>query len=206
MFPVLSRTARLTAAAIALIALASLAIRFAITLDDHAGDPVATLWDLARFFTILTNALVVVTFGLAALRRQGQGVSAPWLAALTLAMILVGAVYHVLLSHLTDFSGWALIADHGFHTAAPLACTLWWLAYAPKRALVYADLPSFVVWPAVYVAYALWRGAATADYPYPFMDLMERSQPVVATNLAGLTLVLLLGGVIFVSIGRYADR
>jgi hypothetical protein len=204
MFPVLSRRARLFAALIALIALASLVIRFLITLEEHGGDPVAALWDLARFFTILTNLLVVTTFGLAAIRRNGFAQA--WTAALTLAMILVGGVYHALLSHLTDFSGWALVADHGFHTVVPIACLIWWLAYAPKRDLVYADLPTFVVWPVVYVAYALWRGAYTADYPYPFMDLVERSQPVVATNLAGLTLVMLLGGVIFISIGRYADR
>jgi len=204
MFPVLSRRARLFAAVIALVALASLAIRFVITLADHDGDPVAAIWDLARFFTILTNALVVLSFGLVAIRRNGFPQA--WIAALTLAMILVGAVYHVLLSHLTDFGGWALVADHGFHTIVPIACLIWWLVQAPKRTLVYADLPSFIVWPVVYVAYALWRGAATADYPYPFMDLTDLSRPAVATNLAGLTIVLLLGGVLFISIGRFADR
>ncbi len=176
------------------------------------GGAMATIWALARFFTILTNLAVAVTFGMAASRRGGFAASqhgneaAPWIAALTLAMVLVGGTYHVLLAGITDFVGLGAWANHGLHSVVPVACLLWWLAYAPKRTLDYGDLPMFVLWPCLYVAYALARGAADGVYPYPFMDLPEKGAVEVAFNLAGLSIALLIGGVFFVMIGKFTDR
>ena len=64
----------------------------------------------------------------------------------------------------------------------------------------------FVLWPVIYVAYALGRGAQDGIYPYPFVDLSTLSREAVAVNLAGLAVVFLLGGVLMISIGRFADR
>lgn len=204
MFPALSKTARLSAALIAVIALASVVGMFFHLNTVRAQSYAETAYDMSRFFTILTNIAVFATFMLAALRRNG--VYPPWLAALTLAMIMVGGVYHALLSHLTDFSGIGIWSDHGLHTVVPIGLFLWWLAYAPKRNLIFADLPIFTLWPSVYVAYALWRANLDGIYPYPFMDAGELGAAAAAINLAGLTIVLLLGGVVFVTIGRFADR
>lgn len=204
MFPALPFFARFTAALIAALALASIVARYLY--DQSLGDepPLETIWSLARFFTLLTNTLVVVTFAAAAFRRDG--VSAAWLAALTLSIMLVGAVYHVLLAGLVSFTGLGIWADQGLHTAVPIACFVWWLFCAPKRTLQYRDLPMFIVWPCVYVSYALARGARDGIYPYPFMNLSQIDATEVATNLAGLVIVLLMGGVIFIMVGRFADR
>jgi hypothetical protein len=205
MFPALPPKARLSAALIALVAIASIVGFYAYSLDTgRYGSPPEAVWGMARFFTILTHILLAITFAAAALRRDG--VSAPWIAALTLAVVLVGTVYHTLLRGIVVFEGYGLWADHGLHSVVPVASLLWWFAYAPKRTLEYADLPMFILWPCVYVAYALARGDADGIYPYPFMDLTELGPLSVATNLSGLLLVLLLGGVIFVMIGRFADR
>lgn len=205
MFPALRPPARWTAAAIALVALASVAgIARAqmISQDQSLGE---AAWVLARFFTILTNLLVALTFATAATRRQG--VDGAWLAALTLAIVMVGLVYHALLAGLVEFTTTlGALSNQGLHSVVPSACALWWLVYAPKRGLTYADLPIFALWPSIYVAYALGRGAQDGIYPYPFMDPVELGAAVVAVNLAGLTILLLLGGVILVSIGRFADR
>ena len=168
------------------------------------GDEATTIWAMARFFTVLTNLAVSVTFAAAALRRDG--IDAPWISALTLAMVLVAAVFHTLLSGNTIYVGLGEWANQGLHTVVPAACLLWWIAYAPKRALHFRDLPMFIVWPCVYVSYALWRGAQDGIYPYPFMDLASKPPAEVSINLAGLVLSLLIGGLIFVMIGRFADR
>lgn len=190
---------------ITLIAAGSVVGMFLYNLETgRYGDEDTTAWAMARFFTILTNLAVAVTFAAAALRRDGIGPA--WIAALTLAMLLVGAVYHTLLSGITAYVGLGAWANHGLHTVVPIACLLWWIAFAPKRGLQFRDLPTFIVWPCVYVAYALARGARDAIYPYPFMDLTESSAVAVAINLAGLLLVLLIGGLIFVMIARFADR
>lgn len=190
---------------IALLAVASVAGMFFYNLEvDRYGGEVETAWAMARFFTILTNLAVAVTFAAAALKRDGIG--APWISALTLAMLLVSAVFHTLLSDIRTYEGLGFWANHGLHTVVPAACLLWWIAFAPLRMLTYRDLPMFIVWPCVYVAYALARGARDGTYPYPFMDLATKSAAEVALNLAGLLIVMLIGGVIFVMIGRFADR
>jgi hypothetical protein len=205
MFPALPPRARWAAALIAALSAVSVVGIYAYNLDTgRYATPSEAIWELARFFTILTHVLATLTFGAAALRRDGVG--APWLAALTLAVILVGAVYHTLLRGITVFEGYGLWADHGLHTVVPVACALWWIAYAPKQTLAYADLPMFVVWPVVYVAYSLARAARDGVYPYPFMDIAEIGAGAVVTNLSGLLLLLFLGGLIFVMIGRFADR
>lgn len=205
MFPALPPQARLTAAIVALVAMVSVVALFFYNLETGRYDtPRNAVWAMARFFTILTNIAVAITFATAALRRNGIG--APWIAALTLAVILTGGVYHTLLRGITVLESYGAWADNGLHSFVPVAALLWWLLYAPKRTLRYADLPMFIVWPCVYIAYALARGARDGIYPYPFMDLTELGSLSVATNLAGLLLALLLGGVVFVMIGRFADR
>jgi hypothetical protein len=97
-------------------------------------------------------------------------------------------------------------ADHGLHTAVPVALVVWWLVHAPKRRLGYVDLPLFVLWPSIYAAYALWRGARDGVYPYPFIDLSAIAAGAAALNMAGLMAVFLLGGVAMIGIGRFADR
>ncbi len=190
---------------IALVAIASVVGLFVYNMDTgRYGDEPTTAWAMARFFTVLTSLLVALTFTSAALRRGGPRPA--WIAALTLAMALVGAVYHALLSGITTYTGIGEWADQGLHTFVPIACLLWWIAFAPKRSLQFRDLPMFIVWPCVYVAYALWRGAQDAVYPYPFIDMVEISPTAVLINLAGLLGVLLVGGLILILIGRFADR
>ncbi|MDG3042648.1 Pr6Pr family membrane protein [Roseicyclus marinus] len=205
MFPQLSRSARRTALLIALVSAVSLGVQVWHLMSVLERDLAATLLDMARYFTILTHVLVVVTFAIVS-RPWRNGVSGPWLAALTLSMVMVGAVYHLLLSELVDFTGLGWWADQGLHTIGPLAVFLWWLFHAPKRRLVYADLPIFVMWPSVYAAYVLGRGAQDGVYPYPFIDLPVIGEAAAAVNLAALLLVFLLGGVAMIAIGRYADR
>lgn len=190
---------------IALIAAGSVVAMFFYNLEiGRYGDEATTAWRMARFFTILTNLAVAATLATAALRRDGIGPA--WIAALTLAMVLVGAVFHTLLSGITTYEGYGAWSNQGLHTVVPIACVVWWIAFAPKHGLQTRDLPTFIVWPCVYVAYALARGAQDGIYPYPFMDLAEKSPTEVLINLTGLLLVLLIGGVIFIMAARFADR
>lgn len=205
MFVVLPRSARRMALAIAVSALVSVCAQFTHLQTRQDLHWAVTAWDMARYFTILTNLLVVVTFG--AMSRPVRGdLAAPWLAALSLAAIMSGAIYHLVLSHLVSFTGLGWWADHGLHSVTPTLIALWWITYAPKQRLDYGDLPIFVLWPAIYGAYVLARGAADGVYPYPFIDLSTMAPVAVATNMAGLCVLFLLGGVLMILIGRFADR
>ncbi|MEQ8366737.1 MAG: hypothetical protein RIB61_08515, partial [Roseicyclus sp.] len=71
MFPALSRPARRTAAMIACLAAISVVAQF-LHLNAVSQEPYSdTALSMARYFTILTSGFVIVTFAVAATRRQG---------------------------------------------------------------------------------------------------------------------------------------
>lgn len=205
MFPVLSTAARVQALVIAALALASLLAQWLYLMEARGTGPVETLLEMARFFTILTMSLVVVAF-VYAFFNPTRGLGAPLSGALTLAVIMTGAVYHLLLARYWNPDGIGVLADWGLHTIVPAAVFLWWLAHAPKTPLVWADLPAFALWPAVYMTYALGLGALDGRYPYPFMDPTVAGPWPVAATLSILGLLVLLGGVLMIGLGRFADR
>lgn len=205
MFPVLSRAARLQALAIAGLAAAALLAQWVYLMDLRGTGPLTTLVEMARFFTILTTVLVVIAFAGFSVRKW-RGPGAPMPAALTLSVALTGGVYHALLADLWNPTGLGILADWGLHTVVPILVLVWWLLHAPKTSLVWADLPIFALWPSVYVAYAL--GLATVDgvYPYPSMDPRLHGVGQVMATLGILGIAVLLGGVVMIGIGRFADR
>ena len=184
--------ARGMALIIALIALLSISLSLA---DDvlRAGLSVpAALLELSRFFTILTNALVVVT--LARFAMNPVTVGSEWLCALMLSIAMVGAVY------------WGLYANQGLHTSVPIAFVLWWLACAPKAGLGYVDVAWFAAWPLLYVSYALTRAQIDGRYPYPFLDVNALGWGPVLVNIGELSVALLGAGLLVVIAVRFFTR
>jgi hypothetical protein len=205
MFPVLSRAARLQALILAGLAAASVVAQWAYLMELRGTGAFETVVQMLRFFTILTMVLVVIAFLTVAISKT-RGLSAPMLAALTLSVVMTGAVYHVMLTEFWDPTGLGILADWGLHTVVPLAVLLWWLFHAPKTALIWADLPAFALWPSVYVAYALGLARHDGVYPYPFMDPGVQEVERVFATLGILGVLVLLGGVAMIGIGRFADR
>ncbi|MEO6225335.1 MAG: Pr6Pr family membrane protein [Sphingomicrobium sp.] len=158
---------RAAAALTALICWAALGIRFAVT-NAGTHDPLATLWILARFFTITTNLAVAVAMTIVAF---GKPLSDFVLGGLTLAILLVGIVYALLLAKLYHLTGGALVADTLMHKVSPVAMTLYWFVFAPHSRLRWSAPWWWALYPIGYFAYALGRGASDGLYPYPFMDV-----------------------------------
>lgn len=48
------------------------------------------------------------------------------------------------------------------------------------RALEYWDIPALGLWPAIYLAYLMWRGSLDGGYIYPFLDPTLLGREVVA--------------------------
>jgi hypothetical protein len=178
------------AALVALICWAGLAIQFRATYASH-HDVAATLWILLRFFTVITNLLVAVVMTAAALGRRAS----PFvLGGLTLAILLVGAVYLTLLRGLLELSGGALLADTLLHKVAPLATAAWWLLFAPRAKLRWSAPWWWALFPAVYFVYVLARGQVDGHYPYPFVDVAKLGWTQVALNAAGIAFAFVLAG------------
>ena len=181
---------RIAAAVIALIAWIGLAVQFNATFGN-SGSLGETLWILTRFFTVLTNFIVAITFTAITLGRQ---VSPSVLGGVTLAIALVGAVYMLLLRGLLELSGGALLADTLLHRVTPVLVPLWWLVWALKGDLNTRDPWLWALYPLVYFAYAIARGLSGDKYPYPFMNVAEIGWLQTLVNSAAIALGFVVAG------------
>lgn len=145
-----------------------------------------TLWGLAGFFTILTNALMAATMLTIAL--TGNRLSFGWMTMVTLSMIVVGVVYHALLAHLFNFSGLNWWTDQAFHTIFPALMLWFWLMETTRHDPRGGQPLWWLIWPSGYAVYALGRGAVTGWYPYPFLDVGLIGAGAVAVNVAAMVL------------------
>jgi hypothetical protein len=191
--------ARGAALAISAIAIAGLATNFAALWSTHSA--VTTAWMLLRYFTITTNLVVAGLF--AKIAVSGDVHAAPKLMGGTvLSIVLVGIVYAVLLSGQRNLSGGSLIADVLLHRITPVAVPLFWLWLVPKGSLARRDPFVWVLYPLVYFAYALARGASDGLYAYPFMDPSALGWPRTVLNAAAIGLCFLVAGQAFVWVDR----
>lgn len=201
-----SSRARTTALLLGLVTLAALFLQYALMVGTFAAEgkgPMAALWRFLGYFTLLTNSWVaLMMLGIGA----GRSVSARWMTAVTLAILLVGIVYHLLLAHLYDPAGWNMVADQLVHTVVPAAMLAWWLAFVDRAALKATDVGVFIAWPIAYTAYVLVRGAVDGWYPYFFMDVPALGLPRVLLNIAGLGMAFAVSGLGFVALGRIRSR
>lgn len=196
--------ARSTAGVIALIAWVGLVVQF-IAVAEQGGSAAEALWIILRYFTVVTNLLVAVVLTGVALGRPGCR-SQSLLGLVTLSILFVGAVYVVLLRGLVELSGGALIADIITHYVVPSLTPLFWLLFAPKGRLRWHDPLLWAIYPLVYFAYALMRGASDGKYPYPFMDIPKVGWPAALTTVAIILVIYLVVGLVFVWLGRWLDR
>lgn len=185
-----SNASKLFAAALALVAGATLVLRVVLKAPE-AGGVVGALSYLSQFFTILTNLLV---FALAVSVLCGMRVAPRLAKSLTIAIVGVGIVYHAVLAQLLDLSGLALLADHGVHTVVPIMTFMWWMLYAPKRGLALGEVFVWTIWPLSYCGYILIRASFSGFYPYPFLNLPE-------LGVGGLVQSILLLSLAFIMIG-----
>lgn len=192
---------RLFASAIALTALTALIAQYFVSATLMGSpNPSTVLWRMAGYFTVLTNSLVVFTFARTAISGQQNGPL--WSGGLTLWICAVGAVYHTVLAGLWKPEGLAWWADQGLHTAVPFLVLIWWIGFANKSGLHLYSTLMWLIWPLVYCAYAMIRGAASGFYPYPFIDVATLGTGQVTVNIAILITAFGLGGLCLVAIAR----
>lgn len=187
-----SGTIRIAATAIALFGWAGLAVQFNAIMDQGMSAP-ATLWIMLRYFTILTNLIVVIVFTGVALGKSAFA-RPSLLGGTTMAIVLVGVVYHLLLRGLLELSGGAKLADTILHYVIPIAVLIFWLFLAPKGELTRRDPPLWIAYPLAYLIYALIRGGVEGTYAYPFLDVVRHGWPQVAVTSLVILLAFLAGG------------
>lgn len=156
------------------------------------------LWSLVRYFTIITNTLVGIGFGLIAWKGR-EAVSPRLLGAIVLAIALVGVIFNLLLGGLVHATIWDVLGDKVHHVVAPVVVPLWWLAYAPHGRLGWKDPFVWALYPLAYSGYvfarvALQDDAATPRYPYFFMDADQLGWATALINLTVIAAGFLITG------------
>ncbi|TQM94498.1 Pr6Pr family membrane protein [Roseinatronobacter monicus] len=175
---------RITAGLIGSLGVLVLGTQIMLSLERGGLGLGATLWALAGFFTILTNALMAAT--MLTIAATGRRLSFGWMTMVTQSMIVVGLIYHMLLAHLFNFSGLSWWTNQAFHTILP-AIMLWFWLMETTRHDPRGGLPLWwLIWPAGYAVYAMTRGALTGWYPYPFLNVGQLGLGAVAINMAAM--------------------
>lgn len=189
---------------VALLSLAGQAYVLVGLTAERGGHFGHALWVFFGFFTILTNILVTC----ACWFRLRGGWPGAWpsqriaFAGLALCIALVGLVYHLLLSNLWNPVGLHWWADQGLHSVVPVLFVAYWVLHAPKAGLVWRDALRWLVYPALYFAYALARGAVDGWYPYPFLDVGRLGYGPVLVNGLAIAAILFVAGLGLVAASR----
>lgn len=147
------------------------------------------LVNLFGYFTVLSNTLVATVLSYAAFGHQGRArrfFLAPMVSsAVAASIVLVALAYSVLLRHLWHPQGWQWLADELLHDVMPLLYVLYWWFEVPKGSLRLWHLALWALYPALYFAYALWRGSEIGVYAYPFIDVASLGYGQVMLNALG---------------------
>lgn len=135
------------------------------------------------YFTVLSNTAAVVLLTMLAVRpgRDGGTWFAVFRGAVTVYMSVTGVVYAIILApSLADVAVPEPWIDWVIHVLAPILLAADWILFPPPRRLDRNVLWIWLIFPAVYLAYSMVRGAIVDWYPYPFLDPAANGYPGVA--------------------------
>lgn len=201
------------AAAVALIAWAALIVQLCLSLRmslDNGRGFVMGLAIYLGFFTILSNLLAALALTLPPLRPRtalGRFFGRPGVnTAIAAYLLIVGIAYAALLRRTWNPQGMQLIVDHLLHDGMPLMFLAWWWLAVPKHTLAFADIPYWLLFPVVYFATTLTRGALTGIYPYPFVDAGKLGLVQATTNALCVLVLLFVVAAILIGLGRLQLR
>lgn len=196
---------RACAAGIAALAWSALAVQVYFDIADAIAKNQSVANGLIQFFsffTIQTNMLIALLLTISFARPQTeQFLTRPSVkSALANYIVIVGVVYALMLRHLWDPHGMQLVADRVLHDAIPSLYPLYWLVFLPKGRLRWIDPIIWLIYPIIYFAYILLRGAAFGVYPYPFIDVAKLGYSGVAFNATLFLAAFFCLGLIFAAI------
>ena len=193
-----TRRLRLFAGSAALLGWLGLFLQLWIVSQARGADGLDALGGIVNFlsyFTIWSNLFAAIALSCQALPMQSRFTLAlnrpDTMTGIASCMALVGLTYHVVLRGLWDPAGPQLLADSLLHSAmSALFLIFWWLFVAPLKAKWRAAL-RWACAPAVYLIFALLRGAIDGFYAYPFIDVTRLGYGRVFVNAIGVLLVFL---------------
>lgn len=157
------------------------------------------------YFTIEVNILAAFALtAFAAKRGASEGARGIFFqSAIAVYIGTVGLGFSALLRHLRPPDGAPWFADMLLHDFMPLAYVAFWLICMRKSGLRWRDALLWLIYPLIYLAFVLTRGAFSDFYPYSFIDVGRLGYGTVAVNTFGLMIACWALGSLFVAVGRW---
>lgn len=179
-----------------------------LIIEHRTASVTETILRFFSYFTILTNILVALFFTAHMMPGEKRMF---WFfsrspTAITVYITVVGLVYQVLLRHLWSPTGLQWVADELLHSVIPLFTIIYWWTISDRRNLEWKSIPSWLIYPFLYLVFVLIRGAASGFYPYPFVDVGVLGYGSVVLNSMGLFAGFVLLSALFVLIGRSSSK
>lgn len=207
--PVIPRLGRVGAAIVAAVASFSLLLQYVLLIAKTQGTigPLAGTVQFFGYFTILTNLAIVAVAATAAMGAGGFFARPRVRAGVALYIAVTGLIYVLILRHLWQPQGADWVADTGLHYVMPVLYLAWWVLAVPHGKLQFRDLLKWLLFPLVYLGWALLVGAMIGLYPYPFINLAALGWGRTLANAVGVLFgFLVLGGVILALDGLLGRR
>ena len=169
-----------------------------------------TLLRFFAFFTIDTNIIVAFCFTFIFLGnkyRLGRFFSkASTVTAITVYITIVGIVYNVILRSTWDPQGMQKTVDELLHTVIPALFIVLWLIFVPIEQLKWKNAFPWLIYPILYMTYAIIHGAITKFYPYPFVDVNDLGYTKALLNAGGILLVIFLLSLALIATGKLMKK
>jgi hypothetical protein len=188
----------------------AIVLQFYLIIVNRSTSLLETVTRFFTFFTILTNILAALCFTAVSLKPKPG-----WrnffsktntLAATTVYILVVGAVYNIILRFLWQPQGLQRVVDELLHLFNPLFFAVYWLAFAPKSGLQWKNVLPWLWYPLIYLVVVIIRGNFSGYYPYPFMDVNTLGFNKVLVNCGLVFIVFLVLSLLVVAIGRMMSR
>ena len=178
---------RVWAAVTGLIVVCGIVIQLVVTANGHEGfypDNPERVFNVFAYFTIQSNLLLGGTTLMLAAQpdRPPSRLFETLRLNGVLCIAVTGIVYHAVLAGTDELHGWASVANFLLHTAAPVAGVLGWLAFGPRGLTNWRIVGWSIVYPLLWLAFTLIRGAFAGFYPYPFVDVDQHGYGRVLLN------------------------
>jgi len=165
-----------------------------------------TLFRFFSYFTIDTNILVALCFTFiffGSKSRLGKLFSKPTtITAFTVYIIIVGIVYNTILRLTWNPQGLQMVVDEILHSVIPVLFILFWVIFTPTEGLKYKQAFSWLIYPVVYMLYAVIHGAITKFYPYMFVDVTRHGYGKVLTNASLILFAIFALSLILIATGK----
>lgn len=168
-------SARRAVGTLRLIAGATLVVALVFQITEKAVNNDLIADQYFSYFTILATILaigVLIVGGVLALRHPVDTVAYTVARmSVTTYAVVTALVYNVLLRGIPD-EGFIVSPWPGeiMHVWIPLFLLLDWLFSPGRPALRWTGLRIVVIFPLVWIAFTLVRGAITGWFPYPFLE------------------------------------